>query len=425
MPLDYSRPDGQAITVALAKRPATASRRLGTLFVNPGGPGGSGISLVQAFRGGGLGEYDVVGWDPRGVGRSTPVQCFNGADLDRYRSMDNSPDDAAETTAMINEARRLGRSCLQRSGILLEHISTAETVRDLDLLRSLVGDSKINYLGFSYGTAIGAGYAQLFPARVGRMALDGAVNISGSEIVQGQGFERAMRNFAAWCADQHCSLGSSKDAVLRTITGFLSRLDSEPIMVGSRSLTQQLGVTATVFPLYGQQQEWAVLRDALVAAVRDHDGSRLLRLADQFDERHADGTFGQSLVAFPAIRCLDSSATSVRAAIRQNAALIKKAPIIGPFWGPDLTCPLWPVPPAPAPPKITARGAPPIVVVGTTGDPATPYEYAVGMAHQLDSGVLVTLHGVGHLGYGQSQCVRDIVRRYLVDGTVPADGTSC
>jgi pimeloyl-ACP methyl ester carboxylesterase len=425
VPLDYAKPDQQAITLGLAKRPAAAGRRLGTLFVNPGGPGVSGIGLVQAFRGGGLGEYDIVGWDPRGVGQSTPVHCFDRESIDRYLSTDNSPDDGSETATLINEERSLGRSCLERSGVLLEHVSTVETVRDLDLLRGLVDDAKINYLGFSYGTRIGALYAQLFPKRVGRLVLDGAVNITGNETEQAQGFERALVNFASWCANQRTELGSSKDEVLHTVTTLLTQLDSQPIMVGTRSLTQQLAVSAVVFPLYGQQDAWAALRDALLSAVRDHDGAGLLRLADQFDERGADGNYGQSIVAFPAIRCLDSSATSVRAAFRQSETLIKKAPTIGPFWGPDLTCPLWPVAPAPPTPKIIGRGAAPIIVIGTTGDPATPYEYAVGMARQLDSAVLVTFHGSGHLAYGQSECVRQIVRDYLINSVVPADGASC
>ena len=425
-PLDYTKPDQQAITLRLAKRPATAGvDRLGTLFVNPGGPGVSGIGVVQAFRGGGLGEYDIVGWDPRGVGQSTPVRCFERENLDRYLATDHSPDNGGETEALITEERSLGQSCLQRSGALLEHVSTAETVRDLDLLRGLVGDAKINYLGLSYGTRVGALYAQLFPKRVGRLVLDGAVNITGSEVEQAQGFERALANFASWCANQHTELGGSKDEVLHTVTMLLRQLDGQPIKVGTRSLTQQLAVTAVVFPLYGQQDAWAALRDALLSAVRDHDGARLLRLADQFDERRADGSYGQWIIAFPAIRCLDLSATSVRAAVRQSEMVIKKAPTIGPFWGPDLTCPLWPVAPGPPTPKITARGAAPIIVIGTTGDPATPYEYAVGMAQQLDSAVLVTFHGSGHVAYSQSECVRQIVRNYLVDDVVPGDGASC
>jgi pimeloyl-ACP methyl ester carboxylesterase len=425
VPLDYAKPDQQAITLSLAARPATAGRRLGTLFVNPGGPGVSGIGLIQAFRGRGLGEYDIVGWDPRGVGQSTPVRCFEREDLDRYLSTDRSPDNGSETSALIAEERSLGQSCLQRSGALLAHVSTAETVRDLDLLRGLVGDAKINYLGLSYGTRIGALYAQLFPKRVGRLVLDGAVNITGNATVQAQGFERALEDFASWAASQHTELGGTKEEVLLTVTTMLNQLDSTPIMVGSRSLTQQLAVTAIVFPLYGQQDAWAALRNALLLAVRDHDGGRLLRLADQFDERSADGDYGQWIVAFPAIRCLDSSASSVRAAVRESETLIKKAPAIGPFWGPDLTCPLWPVAPAPPMSKIIARGAAPIVVIGTTGDPATPYEYAVGMARQLESAVLVTFHGSGHLAYGQSECVRQIVRDYLVNGVVPPDETSC
>jgi pimeloyl-ACP methyl ester carboxylesterase len=424
-PLDYTKPDQQAITLRLAKRPATAARRLGTLFVNPGGPGGSGIGLVQGFRGGGLAEYDLVGWDPRGVGQSTPVRCFERESLDRYFSVDDSPDDGSETAALITEERSLGQSCLERSGVLLEHVSTEETVRDLDLLRGLVGDAKINYLGLSYGTRIGALYAELFPKRVGRMVLDGAVNITGSKVEQAQGFERALVNFASWAANQHTELGGSKDEVLRTVTALWTQLDRQPIMVGDRSLTQQLAVAAVVLPLYGQQDSWAALRDALLSVVRDHDGARMLRIADLFDERRSDGSYSQSMVAFAAIRCLDSSATSVRAAVRQSETLIKKAPIIGPFFGPDLTCPLWPVAPAPPAPKIVGRGAASIVVIGTTGDPATPYEYAVGMAQQLDSAVLVTFHGSGHLAYGQSECARQIVRNYLINDVLPGDGASC
>jgi pimeloyl-ACP methyl ester carboxylesterase len=293
VPLSYTKPDQQAIMLSLAKRPATAARRLGTLFVNPGGPGVSGIGLVQAFRRDAPAEYDIVGWDPRGVGKSTPVRCFERENLDRYLSMDDSPDDATEVAALITEERSLGQSCLQRSGVLLEHVSTAETVRDLDLLRGLVGDTKINYLGLSYGTRIGALYAQLFPKRVGRLVLDGAVNITGNATLQAQGFERALEDFASWAATQHTELGSTKEEVLLTVTTLLTQLDSKPIMVGARSLTQQLAVTAIVFPLYGQQDAWARLRNALLSAVHDHDGGRLLRLADQFDERSPEGDYGQ------------------------------------------------------------------------------------------------------------------------------------
>ena len=426
-PLDYADPDGTAITLAVAKRPADSGRRLGSLIINPGGPGGSGVAYVGYFNAAGLENYDIIGWDPRGVGRSTPVVCYDASDLDRYFSMDSSPDDPGEMQARIDEQIKFGQSCLSKSGALLEHISTMETVRDLDLLRGLVGDSKINYFGSSYGTKIGALYAELFPQRVGRMVLDGAVNInSKSKINQVDGFERALHHFAAWCADEGCRLGAQQEDVLSKIKGFLDQLDQQPLAVdGGRTLSQQQGVEAVFYAMYGGTASWPDLRDALTAAIFDGDGAGMLQLADASDRRDRDGTYGQLMYSFPAIRCLDTRADSVRAAEKKLAEESRRDPILGRLNGPDLVCPLWPVKPAPKQPVVDANGAPPIVVVGTTGDPATPYEYAVAMASELSSGVLVTFDGEGHLAYGQSSCVKSLVDAYLVRGQVPRDGTRC
>jgi pimeloyl-ACP methyl ester carboxylesterase len=426
-PLDYANPDGTAITLAVAKRPATSSKRLGSLIINPGGPGGSGVGYVGYFNAEGLEDYDIVGWDPRGVGRSTPVACYGAADLDRYFSMDSSPDDPAELQARIDEQIKFGQSCLGKSGTLLEHVSTMETVRDLDLLRHLVGDSKINYFGSSYGTRIGAIYAELFPQRVGRMVLDGAVNVnSKSKINQVDGFERALHHFAAWCADEGCRLGAQRDEVLSKIKEFLDQLDQQPLAVdGGRTLSQQQGVEAVFYAMYGGLSSWPELRDALTAAIVDRDGAGLLQLADASDRRDRDGAYGQLIYSFPAIRCLDSRGGSVRAAEKRLAEESRRAPILGRLNGPDLACPLWPVKPGPKQPAVDANGAPPILVIGTTGDPATPYEYAVGMAAELSSGVLVTFDGEGHLAYGQSSCVKSLVDGYLVRNQVPRDGTRC
>jgi pimeloyl-ACP methyl ester carboxylesterase len=427
VPLDYADPDGTAITLVVAKRAATSSKRLGSLIINPGGPGGSGVWYVGYFNAAGLENYDIVGWDPRGVGNSTPVNCFGKEDLDHYFSMDNSPENAAELQARINEQIAFGRSCLDRSGALLEHISTMDTVRDLDLLRQLLGETKINYFGSSYGTRIGALYAELFPRRVARMVLDGAVDInSSSKITQVDGFERALDHFASWCADAHCRLGSQRDEVLSAIKQFLDRLDQQPLnAAGGRTLSQQQGVEAVFFSMYGGTDSWPMLRDALSAAIFDGDGNGLLQLADASDRRNRDGSYGQLNYAFPAIRCLDSPDDSVRAAEKRLAEESRRAPVLGALNGPDLVCPLWPVKSAPRQPKVDAAGAPPIVVIGTTGDPATPYEYAESMARELRSGVLVTFDGEGHLAYGQSGCVRELVVAYLVKDEVPRDGIRC
>jgi len=341
--------------------------------------------------------------------------------------MDSSPDDAAELQARIDEQTDFGRSCLNGSGALLEHVSTMETVRDLDLLRGLVGDAKLNYFGASYGTRIGALYAEMFPQRVGRMILDGAVDVNNnSKITQVDGFERALHHFALWCAEANCRMGSQEDDVIYVIKNFLDQLDQQPMKASDgRTLSQQQGVEAVLYSMYGGTSSWPMLRDALDEAIFDKDGSKMLQLADASDRRNRDGSYGQLNYAFPAIRCLDSQDNSVRAAEKRLAQESRTAPVLGPLNGPDLVCARWPVKPAPKPPTVDAQGTPPIVVIGTTGDPATPYEYAQSMARALGSGVLVTLDGEGHLAYGQSACVRKLVVAYLVHDEVPSDGTRC
>lgn len=425
-PLDYADPNGQAITLSMVRRKATANPRLGTLFLNPGGPGASGRDLVAGFDPRGLERYDLLGWDPRGTDDSTPVQCFSrGEDFDRYTAADDSPDNDQELGIQISQDRTFGQACLYGSGSLLEHVSTAETVHDLDLLRGLVGDNQLNYLGFSYGTSIGSLYAHTYPKRVGRMVLDGAVNITDSPVTQLDGFERAIGNFASWCAERQCTLGKSRAQVLGTIRDFLTRLDSQPIKVGQRALTQSLAMVGIIFPLYGQEDSWDALRQGLVAAIQNGNGGILLHLADTYLGRSKDGSYDQDISANPAIRCLDSQKVSVSKELKEDAKKIKNAPTFGKFWGSDLICPLWPVAPAGKRPKITARGAEPILVIGTTGDPATPVEYAVSMARQLDSGVLITFRGYGHLAYSQSACIQRIVHDYLINNVVPRNRTTC
>ncbi len=424
-PLDYDDPDGTALTLALAKRPATGSTNRGPLFLNPGGPGGSGVSLVRGFDPAGLADFDLIGWDPRGVGSSTPVSCYGGADLDRYDSIDDSPDNPAEVQALLTEHRRFGASCLARSGVLLEHISTAETVRDLDLLRELVGADRLSYLGFSYGTLIGSLYAQSYPTRVNRMVLDGATDITDGSVSQVSGFDRAFRHLARWCGEgARCGLGASPSEVQTTVLDFLGRLDTQPLTVGRRGLSQQQGVQAVLDALYGGERGWAAVGAELRSAIAG-DGAALLAHADRADYRRADGSYSTLAYGFPAVRCRDSRDVQVAAVEKEAVAENAAAPALGPLNGPDYLCTQWPVAPGPARPRITAAGASPILVVGTTGDPATPYEWAQAMTKQLDSAVLLTLDGEGHTAYGQSACVRQQVQRYLVEGTLPGAGARC
>jgi pimeloyl-ACP methyl ester carboxylesterase len=423
VPLDYTRVNGTAITLAIAKKPATGSQRLGSLFINPGGPGGSGVDYLDSFRSAGLEGYDIIGWDPRGVGRSTPVSCA-GADLDAYLSMDISPDDPAEESALLEAHRDFGVSCLTTSGPLLQHVSTVEVARDLDLLRSLVRDDRLNFFGASYGTQIGATYAELFPRRVGRMVLDGAVNITDDRsVTQARGFDRALGAFATWCAARKCALGSSRAEVLRSVVGLLTRLDGAPVQVADRRLTQQLAVAGVINGLYANSAAYPFLSQALLAAINGN-GRQLLRAADGLNHRDTRGVYGQINYAFPSVRCLDEPDRGLRGEKELAAAASTKAPTLGPFIGADLQCAMWPVA---ALPKLepTGSGAPAILVIGTTGDPATPYEHAVSMAQRLRSAVLLTFEGQGHTAYGQNGCVQRRVEQYLKDGVVPRAGSRC
>jgi pimeloyl-ACP methyl ester carboxylesterase len=425
-PLDYANPGASAVTLSLRRLPATKEPHLGTLFVNPGGPGGSGKGLVARFDREGLEQYDIVGWDPRGTGDSTPVQCYGAAETDALLNLDASPDDAAERASYIQASYEFGRSCWQHSGSLLEHVSTIETVRDLDLLRRLLGDSELHYLGYSYGTQIGATYAELFGQHSGRMVLDAAVNITGDDtVVQSMGFDLALGNFAAWCAKQNCALGKTKQAVLDAVTGLLTRLDGAAVAAGKRRLTQSLAVSGIAAMLYYGKEGWPTLVQ-LIAFAEKGNGRPLLYAADSLNSRDDKGNYEAGFYAFNAVRCLDSDdEDGVLDADRTWADDSKKAPVFGRYSGPDYTCPLWPVRPVP---QLTLRGASakPLLVIGGTGDNATPYQQAVSMAKQLESGILVTYEGEGHGSYGgKSTCVDRIVVGYLVKGTLPADGVRC
>ena len=424
-PLDYANPSEQAITLALARQPATATPKLGTLFINPGGPGGSGRSMVAYFASKGLEQYDIVGWDPRGTNASTPVRCFDNAETDAFNQLDSSPDDEAETEALLVGTFKFTTSCWEHSGELLEHISTIDTARDLDLMRALMGDEKLSYLGYSYGTQIGAVYAELFPQRVGRMVLDAAVDITDDDtVIQAMGFDLALGNFAAWCARQSCSLGGSKDAVLTSVTDFLDKLDAEPLTVDDRQLTQSLAADGIAGYLYGGIPAWKELATDLQAAI-DGDGSDLLRSSDRLNDRDQSGRYGSLFYSFPAIGCADSKDFGVVEAEQRWAEDRKKAPIYGKYFGPGYTCALWPAHSAPQF-LPTGSGAAPIVVVGATGDPATPYQNAVTMAKQLTSAVLLTYEGEGHGTFGgKSSCIDNAVIAYLTQGNVPTDGTRC
>ncbi|TXS56194.1 alpha/beta hydrolase [Streptomyces sp. t39] len=439
-PLDYADADGERIDLAVARKKATGpGKRLGSLLVNPGGPGGSAVGYLQAYAGIGYpapvrARYDMVAVDPRGVARSEPVECLTGPEMDRFTQVDQTPDDSAESAALTTAFKGFAAGCEKRSGQVLPHVSTVEAARDMDILRAVLGDEKLNYVGASYGTFLGATYAELFPDRTGRLVLDGAMDPSLPARTmnrdQTAGFETAFQSFAADCIEQaDCPLGrtSVADAGKR-LKAFFAELDAKPVPTGeSRALGESLATTGVIAAMY-DEGAWPQLRSALAAADKG-DGAPLLAMADSYYEREADGSYANLMFANAAVNCLDlpaafDSAEEARAAVPEFE---KASPVFGEgFAYASLNCGFWPEEATGKPHRITADGAAPIVVVGTTRDPATPYKWAEALAGQLESGRLLTYDGDGHTAYGRgSDCIDTAINTYLLEGTAPKDGKRC
>ncbi|GAA1591617.1 alpha/beta hydrolase [Kribbella sancticallisti] len=436
VPLDYDQPTGKTIELRARKVPARdRTGKIGTLFINPGGPGASGqkYAAAAAFALGAplLRKFDVIGWDPRGVGDSTPVRCLDTEQMDTFIATDGSPDDDAEITELNAVAKSMADGCEQRSGDLLAHVSTKDAARDIDVLRGIVGDSELYYLGKSYGTLLGATYAELFPKNVGRLVLDGAVDPSNTSeennIAQAKGFDAALDAFADDCAQRACRLGSSKAEVLAKIDKLIDDSDANPLPGdGKRTVSQALVVLGVIFPLY-LKDYWPRLEDAVLDGLSGK-GARLLALADEYTNRTPRGYSDNAGEAIYAVNCLDRpDITSIAQAKAAEPKFTAESPRFGTFllWG-SLPCANWPVKPTDKPHVIKAAGAKPIVVVGTTRDPATPYDWAVGLAGQLESGVLITRDGDGHTGYHEgNSCVDDAVEAYFLKGTAPTSDIKC
>ncbi|WP_189263189.1 alpha/beta hydrolase [Streptomyces fuscichromogenes] len=444
-PLDYADPGAGDVRLAVARKKATGKAKpLGSLLVNPGGPGGSAVDYLQQYAGIGYpaevrARYDMVAVDPRGVARSEPVQCLNGRQMDAFTETDMTPDDQKETARLVAEYKAFAEACGTHSAQLLRHVSTVDSARDMDILRAVLGDPKLNYVGASYGTFLGATYAGLFPERVGRMVLDGAMDPSLSarelNLQQTAGFETAFRSFAEDCAKRaDCPLGpkgSTPTQIADNLRTFFLKLDAHPVPTGDpdgRKLTESLATTGVIAAMY-DQAEWEQLRDALHAAMKDNDGAGLLALSDSYYERDSDGRYSNLMSANAAVNCLDLPPAFTGPAQVEKAlpAFEKASPVFGPnlAWA-SLNCAYWPVRAMGEPHRIEAKGAGPIVVVGTTRDPATPYPWARSLARQLSSGRLLTYVGDGHTAYGRgSACIDSAINTYLLDGTPPAEGKRC
>ncbi|MFI6641415.1 alpha/beta hydrolase [Streptomyces sp. NPDC050504] len=439
-PLDYAKPDGETIDLALIRAEAKAKdRRIGSLVFNFGGPGGSGITALPSFGADydKLRErYDLVSFDPRGVGRSEPVECLDDKELDAYYAEDGTPDDPAEEKAYTAGLKTYADACEKESGPALPHVGTTNAARDMDLIRTVLGDEKLNYFGISYGTELGGVYAHLFPKKVGRAVFDAVVDPTEtseqSSLGQAKGFQLALDNFAKDCVarGEECTLpGGSVEEIEDWIAALLAKLDEKPVPgIGDRRLTQTQATNGIAQTLYSKEY-WPLLEQGLDEA----DGGRgalLLALSDSMNGRGEKGSYSNIQAANAAINCADSKARYTLAQTKAKLPEFRAASrVFGDFlgWG-MMGCSQWPVPGAWDTPDVTAPGAAPILVIGNTGDPATPYEGARAMADELGEGVGVelTYKGEGHGAYNSGdKCVQQTVNAYLLDGKVPASGKTC
>ena len=462
VPLDYANPKGETISIAMKKRAATDGHSQGTLFINPGGPGDSGVSFAEragnAFTPDLLSAYDIIGFDPRGVGSSAAITCTSDDDsadstaepsasgeASASPSASGTPSAAASAgTASSGDSFEEWSEATRQSfqdltdqcsagtkpAALLDHVDTVSAARDLDILRALAGQEKLNYLGFSYGTYLASVYAENFPGNTGRMVLDGAIDPALSLAEQGlgqaKGFEQALRTYVDYCQNSTgCPLSGGTDAGVQQIRDLITSANSTPLATGdpNRTVTGSDIVAALSEYLYTTEQNWEPLNKALDQAINHRDGSAFVASEEQETSSKDDGGG-----AFQAVTCLDYPVEGDKTTwAAQYEQAKREAPVFADSAvGMDLVCSVWGHNGTRKPAQIHARGAAPILVVGTTGDPATPYAWSKSLAEQLDSGQLLTWEGNGHTAYGgDASCVNDAVDAYLISGTMPKKGLTC
>lgn len=439
-PMDWENPSDGEIDLSIVRQRATGGDPIGSLLLNPGGPGASGVDLVADSIDFAAGEplqrdFDIVGFDPRGVERSTPVQCLDAEEMDAY--LYDLPTAEKGSDAWIAEIEEssaaFGEACAENTGESLEFVTTVNAARDLDLLRAVLGDDQLYYLGYSYGTFLGATYAELYPERAGRLVLDGAIDPSASiadvNVAQSMGFESALAAYLEDClGSSDCPFDGTVDDAKADIAALLASVEQSPLPASDgRELGTSTLVTAIIYPLYSAAS-WPYLSQ-MFAQVMSGDPTSAFFFADQYNGRDEDGDYlNNQTEAFSAYNCRDYTFDPDVETMRANAEeLAEVAPVIGPYMGyGDIGCSAWPYPEQAERDEIHAEGAAPIMVVGTTNDPATPYQWAEALAEQLESGFLVTYEGEGHTAYNKgSDCVNAAVEAFLVEGTVPEEGLTC
>lgn len=437
VPLDYTDPSARTLELALLRVPSTGTPR-GSLVVNPGGPGAGGMDFAE-YLGGVIdpdvrNAFHIVGFDPRGVEASAPVQCLTGRQTTRWYRTDPTPDTVEERRTLWRRAAAISTGCLASDPQLARFVGTDNTVRDMDVIRSAVGDSTLNWLGFSYGTSLGARYAQEFPDTVGRMVLDGGVDPRLDAMAvskdQSAGFQQALQRFAADCAKKPRCVADTPAGVIDALNSVLAKLDRRSLPTdGSRRLVQGEAITAVFFSMYSKSL-WPTLRSGLRDAAAG-DGTTLQILAQLANDQIGPNSYGTNIAsAFYAIGCWDFPATpgiaGLRSAARdwsRGAAVPELARAMS--WG-NAPCSSWfahsPTPPA----RVSTTTTADILIIGTTFDPATPYAWSKSLANQLPTSRLLTYRGDGHTAYGGTNiCIDTITDRYLLTGALPQVGTTC
>ncbi len=435
VPIDYTKLATGTFEIALLKYEARTSKKLGSLIVNPGGPGGSGVDYAYAaeyiFSPAILDRYDIVGFDPRGVSRSEPIRCLTDKELDANNNSDSKPDNDAEFKTLLQDTKKYVEKCKDKNKYLTSY-STANVARDLDILREALGDKQLNYMGKSYGTYLGTLYAQFFPEKVGRVVLDGAVDPSISNfqqtLTQAIGFDQAFNSFATDCNKRkNCTLPKDKDAAIAEMQKLFSQAANKPFPTkrnSERTLSESMMVLGTASAMYDSQSGWPRLRKAISEAQNGY-GDTFRKLADEYTGRQNDGSYpNNEFDSGAVIDCLDFNEPRSVERIRRDAkAFEAKAPLFGPYlaYG-GVTCKFFnQESEVTIEPTTTAN---PVIVIGTTGDPATPYQWAQGLSKLLTNSVLISLTGEGHTGQGQGNaCIDHQIDDFYLTGKAPTTST--
>ncbi len=433
VPYDYDKPSVGQFTLKLVKHPAgNPNKRIGSMLVDPGGPGFGGTFLAEnttSYFGGDLIEaFDIIGWDPRGTGESTPfVDCIDN--YDKYFTADPTPQTNAEKTALIDATRLFSEECQKNSGDILPYVSTNNTVRDMDAIRAALGEEKITYFGFSYGSELGATWATMFPMTVRAAVLDGAVDPNAgymqAGLDQAKGFNSEFNKFLAECSSRPTCAFYNKGNAEAAYDKLIQDLDKHPLVVSDNRavVNQSVAFTAISEAMYSSTS-WSELESALAAAQKG-DGAGLLSLYDSYYQRQPDGTYGNELEAFYAILCQDDPGPlTVEATDAYLPQFEAAAPRLAHGFTGGYGCAFWKAKPDPRI-DITGKGAGTIVVIGTTGDPATPLASSRKMADALEDGRLIVVTANQHTGYGVNECVNNAVNKYLISAKVSWQEKAC